>query len=180
MPHTSHCDTIVEILTEEFSDKGSGFVQKITGTVDRPLQKIRQFRNMPVESGIVVTVDMLSTGVDIPTLEAILFIRPVKFRISYEQMMGRGTRLAKDIGKTHFTVYDAVGITEYFKHATNFTQPLPSKPTKTYKEVIDEINNNNYRLWYFSTLPLFRLGQQSQVLLLFLTKSFIVITSYSL
>lgn len=110
MPHTSHCDIIVEMLTEEFSGMGSGFVQKITGTVDRPLQKIREFRNRPVEPGIVVTVDMLSTGVDIPTIEAIIFIRPVKSRILYEQMMGRGTRLAKDIGKTHFTVYDAVGV----------------------------------------------------------------------
>jgi type I restriction enzyme, R subunit len=145
MPHTSHCDIIVEMLTDEFSKKGSGFVQKITGTVDRPLQKIRQFRNRPVEPGIVVTVDMLSTGVDIPTIEAIVFIRAVKSRILYEQMMGRGTRLAKDIGKTHFTVYDAVGVVDYFKHATNFNEPLPTKPTKTYKQVIDEIKDNKNR-----------------------------------
>ncbi len=88
---------------------------------------------------------MLSTGVDIPTLEAILFLRPVKSRILYEQMMGRGTRLAKDIGKTHFTVFDAVGVVEYFKNATNFPDPLPSKPTRTNKQVIEEIYNNKNR-----------------------------------
>jgi len=45
-------------------------VIKITGspTGDRPLQKIRQFRNRP-EPRIVVTNDMLSTGVDMPAIE---------------------------------------------------------------------------------------------------------------
>src|ERR1700739_760946 len=60
-------------------------------------------------------------------------------------MMGRGTRLAKEIGKTHFTVYDAVGVVNYFKQATNFPEPLPTKPTKTYKQIIEEINNNKNR-----------------------------------
>jgi type I restriction enzyme R subunit len=39
----------------------------------------------------VVTVDLLSTGVDIPDLEFIVFLRPVKSRILFEQMLGRGT-----------------------------------------------------------------------------------------
>ncbi len=44
--------------------RGDSFVQKIIGRVDRPLQRIREFRNRS-NPGIVVTVDMLSTGVDI-------------------------------------------------------------------------------------------------------------------
>ena len=96
------------------------------------MQRIREFRNRPVEPGIVVTVDLLSTGVDIPTLEAIIFIRTIKSRILFEQMMGRGTRLARDIGKTHFTVYDAVGVVDYFKNATNFPEGTPTKQTKKY------------------------------------------------
>ena len=145
VPHTSHADRLVEWLSNEFSDKGAGFVKKITGTVDRPLQRIREFRNIPEEPGIVVTVDLLSTGIDIPTLEAILFIRPVKSRILFEQMMGRGTRLARDIHKTHFTVLDSVGVVEYFKNATNFPTPVPKKSTKNNKEIIAELNNNKNR-----------------------------------
>src|SRR5439155_832988 len=77
---------------------GDGFVQKLTGSppVDRPLQRIREFRNRPYP-GIVVTVDMLSTGVDIPALEFLVFLRPVKSRILWEQMLGRGTRKCLDI-----------------------------------------------------------------------------------
>jgi type I restriction enzyme, R subunit len=49
-----------------------------------------KFRNLRTPA-IVVTVDLLSTGVDIPDLEFIVFLRPVKSRILFEQMLGRGT-----------------------------------------------------------------------------------------
>jgi type I restriction enzyme, R subunit len=49
---------------------------------------------------------MLSTGVDIPALEFIVFLRPIKSRILWEQMVGRGTRKCPDINKSHFTVFD--------------------------------------------------------------------------
>lgn len=67
LPHTSHADQLVGLARDIFGH-GDAFVQKITGTVDRPLQRIREFRNRDLP-GIVVTVDMLSTGVDIPDLE---------------------------------------------------------------------------------------------------------------
>jgi len=81
----------VNLLRDEFW-RGDAFVQKITGSpnMDRPLQRIREFRNRP-EPAIVVTVDMLSTGVDIPASENIVCLRPVKSRILFEPMMGRGT-----------------------------------------------------------------------------------------
>jgi type I restriction enzyme R subunit len=145
MPHISHAEKLVELLSEEFSDKGADFVKKITGKSDRPLQLIRFFRNRPIEPAIAVTVDLLSTGVDIPTAEAILFVRPVKSRILFEQMLGRGTRLAKDIAKTHFTVLDAVGVVDYFKNATTFPDPLPAKPSRSNKDVINDLSNNKNR-----------------------------------
>ncbi|MDP3786743.1 MAG: DEAD/DEAH box helicase family protein, partial [Candidatus Omnitrophota bacterium] len=78
LAHTSHCDQLVDMLRDEFN-RGDSFVQKITGspTVDRPLQRIREFRNRQ-NPGIVVTVDMLSTGVDVPKIENIVFLRPVR------------------------------------------------------------------------------------------------------
>ena len=90
LPHRSHADQIVGICKEVFG-RGDDFVQKITGSpsVDRPLQKIREFRNRP-QPKVAVTVDMLTTGVDIPSLEFIVFMRPVKSRILWVQMLGRG------------------------------------------------------------------------------------------
>ncbi len=147
LSHTSHADRLVRALREHFN-RGDSFVQKITGspTVDRPLQKIREFRNRP-ELGIVVTVDMLSTGVDIPALENIVFLRPVKSRILFTQMLGRGTRKCDSISKTHFTVFDCFGgsLLEYFRKATDFTLEPPEKPTRTVHEVIEDIYHNKNR-----------------------------------
>jgi type I restriction enzyme R subunit len=142
LPHVSHADRLVNLLRDEFG-RGDSFVQKITGSpsVDRPLQRIREFRNRP-EPGIVVTVDMLSTGVDIPALENILFLRPVQSRILFEQMMGRGTRRCDEIGKTRFTVFDAVGVLDYFSKATAFTTDPPEKTTRPIAEVIEAIYGN--------------------------------------
>ncbi len=145
LPHRSHADQLVNMLRDEFG-RGDEFVQKITGSpsVDRPLQKIRRFRNRP-EPGIVVTVDLLSTGVDIPAIEAIVFLRPVKSRILFEQMLGRGTRLCLPINKTHFIVFDAVGVLEYFRKASEFTLEPPAKPTRPNREIVDDIYSNRDR-----------------------------------
>ena len=147
LPHTSHCDILVDMLRDEFG-RGDAFVQKITGspTVDRPLQRIREFRNR-TNPGIVVTVDMLSTGVDVPKIENIVFLRAVKSRILFEQMMGRGTRLCPEIGKSHFTVFDCFNGTllEYFKSTTSITAEAPAKLSLTLPEIIERIADNQDR-----------------------------------
>lgn len=145
LPHTSHCDQIVKICRQLFG-KGDNFVQKITGTVDKPLQKIREFRNRP-KPGIAVTVDMLTTGVDIPALENIIFLRPVKSRILFTQMMGRGTRNCDEINKDKFVVFDCFDGTllEYFNKTTDFTTEPPDKPNRTIQEIIKAISNNQDR-----------------------------------
>lgn len=152
--HISHCDQLVNILRDEFN-RGDAFVQKITGSpsVDRPLQKIREFRNRQ-NPGIVITVDMLSTGVDIPKIENIVFLRPVKSRILFEQMMGRGTRKCDEINKTHFTVFDCFSGTllEYFKKITGITAEPPVKPTRTIREIVQAIANNEDREYNITVL----------------------------
>ena len=150
LPHSSHADQIVDICRDEFG-RGDDFVEKITGRVDRPLQKIREFRNRQ-SLGVVVTVDMLSTGVDIPDLEYIVFLRTVKSRILFEQMMGRGTRKGVNCpDKSCFTVFDCFDGTllQYFRETTGITaNPPPDMPLKC-AELIDDIFNNydrNYKV----------------------------------
>jgi len=148
IPMISHADRIVNICKTVFN-RGDDFVAKITGspTVDRPLRKIKEFRNRP-NPKIVVTVDMLSTGVDIPALEFIVFLRPVKSRILWEQMLGRGTRRCDEIGKSHFVIFDCFNGTliRYFKNASyNFKIDPPGSETVTIKELIEKIYNNEDR-----------------------------------
>jgi type I restriction enzyme R subunit len=148
LPHTSHADQLVDLARDVFG-RGDSFVQKITGspTVDRPLQRIREFRNRP-NPGIVVSVDMMSTGVDIPDLEFIVFLRPVKSRILFEQMLGRGTRKGEKYpDKSHFTVFDCFDGTllEYFRQTTAITAEEPVPPTRTIHDIVEDIWANRDR-----------------------------------
>jgi type I restriction enzyme R subunit len=148
LPHTSHADQLVDQARDIFG-RGDSFVQKITGsaTVDRPLQRIREFRNRP-NPGIVVSVDMLTTGVDIPDLEFIVFLRPVKSRILFEQMLGRGTRKGEKYpDKSHFVVFDCFDGTllKYFRQATAVTADPPTSATRTIPEIVDDIWANRDR-----------------------------------
>src|SRR6266480_1587 len=154
LPHTSHADQLVRTCRDIF-DQGDDFVQKITGNpnVDRPLQRIREFRNRPIPK-IVVTVDMLSTGVDIPALEFIVFLRPVKSRILWEQMLGRGTRRCEDINKSKFVVFDCFDGTlfRYFKDVSNFEIQEPRVEPLTIVEVIENVWQNIDRAYYIKVL----------------------------
>jgi type I restriction enzyme, R subunit len=146
LPHTSHADELVNIARDVFG-QGDSFVQKITGTVDRPLQRIREFRNRKLPA-IAVTVDLLSTGVDIPDLEFIVLLRTVKSRILFEQMLGRGTRKGEHFpDKTHFVVFDCFDGTllEYFRKATAITAEPPRTEARTIVELIDDIWANRDR-----------------------------------
>ena len=146
LPHVSHADEVVRTCKEIYG-KGDDFAMKITGspTVDRPLQKIRQFRNRP-EPKIVVTVDMLTTGVDIPAIEMVVFMRMVKSRILWVQMLGRGTRLCPEINKEKFTIFDCFdgSLIEYFKNATDFNVTLQQE-TVPLSEIIERIYDNRDR-----------------------------------
>lgn len=144
--HTSHADQLVDLARDLFG-RGDAFVQKITGRVDRPLQKIREFRNRPAP-GIVVTVDLLTTGVDIPDLEFIVFLRPVRSRILFEQMLGRGTRKGEhQPNKDHFTVFDCFDGTllAYFSKTTGITAEEPTQPTRQITEIIEDVWANKDR-----------------------------------
>ncbi|MFA5890961.1 MAG: type I restriction-modification enzyme R subunit C-terminal domain-containing protein [Actinomycetota bacterium] len=153
LPHTSHADQLVKQAREVFG-RGESFVAKITGRADRPLQRIREFRNRP-KPMIVVSVDMLTTGVDIPDLEFIVFLRPVRSRILFEQMLGRGTRLGdKYKDKANFVVFDCFDGTllEYFRNTTDITAEPPPSDTKTIGEVIDDVWANRDREYSINRL----------------------------
>lgn len=146
LPHTSHADQLVDLARDIFG-RGEAFAAKITGRVDRPLQRIREFRNRP-KPCIAVTVDLLTTGVDIPDLEYIVFLRPVKSRILFEQMLGRGTRKGEKYpDKSHFTVFDCFDGTllEFFRNATAITAMKPAPKTRTIIEIIEDIWQNRDR-----------------------------------
>ena len=114
----AHADMIVKILKKIYGEQGvdNDAIMKITGSVGGGNKKkvqeaIKRFKNERFPS-MVVTVDLLTTGIDVPEICNLVFLRRVKSRILFEQMLGRATRLCPAIHKTHFEIYDPVGVYE--------------------------------------------------------------------
>lgn len=135
----SHADTIVEMLKEEFEAIGVDVhhkaIQKVTGAVYENSQLTRDFKNERYPN-IVVTVDLLTTGIDIPSICNIVFMRRVRSRILYEQMLGRATRLCPEIGKEAFKIFDAVKLYEALQDYTQMQ--TVSNPTYSFEQLVEE------------------------------------------
>ncbi len=140
----AHADMVKRLLDDAFKAKYEAqyveaAVRKITGASDKVDQLIRLYKNERLPS-IAITVDLLSTGIDVPAICHLVFMRRVKSRILYEQMIGRATRRCDDIGKTVFKIYDPVDIYATLQ-AVNTMQPLVKDPKVTLEQLVDELNN---------------------------------------
>ena len=138
----SHADLIVSILKEIYSQTGvdSEAIMKITGNAGGGDKKkireaIRRFKNERYPS-IVVTVDLLTTGIDVPEITTLVFMRRVKSRILFEQMLGRATRLCSAINKTHFEIYDPVGVYESLESVSTM-KPVSTDPSASFEQLLD-------------------------------------------
>lgn len=136
-----HCDLVVRVLKEELAREHDGVhdddVVKITGAAHDPGGLIRHFKN-EVRPKFATTVDLLTTGIDVPSITRLVFLRRVRSRILYEQMIGRATRLCTAIGKESFQVYDAVDIFEALKDFTEMT-PVATSQNHTFVKLAAEL-----------------------------------------
>jgi type I restriction enzyme R subunit len=136
-----HADEVVEALKdacEEYHGEiEDDAIQKITGASDKPLEKIRLYKNDRLPN-IAVTVDLLTTGVDVPSICNLVFLRRVNSRILFEQMLGRATRRCDEISKERFRIFDAVDIYKQLEKV-NSMKPVVTKVDITFTELETEI-----------------------------------------
>ena len=138
----AHADLVVMLLKKAFQDRygsvANDAVAKITGACEKPKELIRRYKNEAFPN-VAVTVDLLSTGVDVPAICNIVFLRRMNSRILYDQMRGRATRLCEAIGKDSFRIFDAVGI---YKALQAFTQmqPVVVNPKISFSQLITEMD----------------------------------------
>ncbi len=141
-----HADMVKEQLDKEFkvlygNEYKQAAVAKITGQSDKVGKLISRFKN-ETNPNIAITVDLLSTGIDVPEICNIVFLRRVKSRILYEQMVGRATRRCDEIGKTVFRIYDPVDIYAALSEASTM-KPLVKNPKITMEQLVDELADPN-------------------------------------
>lgn len=138
----NHADLIVKILKEIYAEGGvdNDAVMKITGSIAGGNKKkiseaIRNFKNETYPK-IVVTVDLLTTGIDVPKIVNLVFMRRIKSRILFEQMLGRATRPCPDIDKTNFEIYDPVGVYESLQDVSNM-KPVVTNPFTSFEDLLN-------------------------------------------
>ena len=137
-----HADMVVDILKNIFAEYGvdGNAVMKITGKAGggdpKKIQEaIKRFKNEDYPS-VVVTVALLTTGIDVPEINTLVFMRRIKSRILFEQMLGRATRLCPKIKKTHFEIHDPVGVYDSLEEV-NTMKPVVANPTATFEQLLD-------------------------------------------
>ena len=138
----AHADTIVDMLRDIYKEYGISYeaIMKITGKTaggnkKKVLQVIKQFKNNQYPN-IAVTVDLLTTGIDVPAICNLVFMRKINSRILFEQMLGRATRLCPEIGKTHFNIFDAVRVYEDLDSTSGMKSVSVSK---TMPELLEDL-----------------------------------------
>jgi type I restriction enzyme R subunit len=137
----AHADIVVAEIKRAFAKKygdiDDATVRKITGSVDRVGTLIRSFRN-DANPKIAITVDLLTTGVDVPSITNLVFLRRVNSRILYEQMIGRATRLCPEIGKEVFRIFDAVDLYPHLQNLTDM-KPVVVDPSISFEQLVKEL-----------------------------------------
>jgi type I restriction enzyme R subunit len=169
----SHAEDIVRLAREVFGE-GNDFCEKITyrtGFVKVPVYELQtdgtqkevghkwektsslgpdevlaNFRNSFFPR-FAVTVDMIATGTDVKSIEALLFMRDVRSAGFFEQMKGRGVRVIdqeklREVSpsakaKDHFIIIDAVGVCE---SAKSYTSPSNVQPGVSLKKLLDHVS----------------------------------------
>lgn len=146
--NNTHADTVVEELRLAFKTKYPSLehdaIIKITGEADKDATKVQsmitRFKKERLPN-IVVTVDLLTTGVDIPSICNLVFMRKVRSRILYEQMKGRATRLCPAVGKSTFRIFDAVDLYSTLQ-SVDTMRPVVVRPQVDLQTLINEITDS--------------------------------------
>lgn len=118
-----HAQMIVDRFNVLYPQYGSEYCQLIDNYVNYANDLINKFKTND-NFRIAVSVDMLDTGIDIPSILNLVFFKPVKSKVKFVQMIGRGTRLCKDLfgqgrDKTHFLIFDYCDNFNYFNEHEN-------------------------------------------------------------
>lgn len=119
---SSHLEAekIVERFGKLYAYLGLDFCKLIDSSVADNLNLIDSFGERTSMPQIAVSVDMMDTGIDVPDVLNLVFFKSVHSKIKFLQMIGRGTRLCKDIfgpgeDKKGFLIFDYFDNFRYFR-----------------------------------------------------------------
>ncbi len=125
-----HAEFIVERFNALYPKYNGTFAQRVICDDSYAQVVIDDFKKAEGEPHIAVSVDMMDTGIDVPECVNLVFFKKVRSKTKFWQMIGRGTRLAKDLtcidqmdgeytGKKRFLIFDYCNNFEFFEAHTD-------------------------------------------------------------
>ncbi|MGG1637634.1 DEAD/DEAH box helicase family protein [Paenibacillus sp. NRS-1760] len=115
-----HADYILQRFNKLYPQYNGLLIRKITHEETYAQSSIDEFKVADKAPYIAVSVDMMDTGIDVPEVVNLIFFKRIRSKAKFWQMIGRGTRLRKDLfgdgqDKTHFMIFDYLGNFEFFR-----------------------------------------------------------------
>ena len=138
----NHAVFLVKLFDELYPQHGGKVCRLIDNYEPRAEELIDEFKKEGSLFRIAVSVDMLDTGIDVPEVVNLVFAKPVRSKVKFWQMIGRGTRLKEDLfgdgkDKNKFLIFDHWGNFEHFDELGDTPSPDPGR-TKSLLEILFE------------------------------------------
>ena len=118
-----HAEKIYEIFGKEYPNFPPNFCRVIDNYTNYAQSLIDEFSDPKKTPQIVVSVDMMDTGIDVPEVVNLVFFKKVMSKAKFWQMIGRGTRLCPGLlngeDKELFYIFDFCGNFEFFRTHKN-------------------------------------------------------------
>ena len=146
-----HADFVAKRFDHNYPHYKGDFARVITHSVKYAQSLIDDFSIPPKLPQIAISVDMLDTGIDVPEVVNLVFFKTVRSKVKFLQMIGRGTRLCRDLfgpgqDKQEFFIFDFCGNFEYFNEnpagaVSPMTEPLGKRLFKRRLELLALLPN---------------------------------------
>lgn len=121
----AHAYRLVKLYDELFPEHNSKVAKVIVSEISNADELIKEFSVEDSGFNIAISVDMLDTGIDVPSVMNLVFAKPVYSKAKFWQMIGRGTRLYENeyFTKEKFLILDYWGNFDYFNEKPEGFQP---------------------------------------------------------
>jgi type I restriction enzyme R subunit len=136
----NHAVLLQTIFDELYPQYGGRVCRVIDNYEIRAESLIDEFKTPGSTLRIAVSVDMLDTGIDVPEVVNLVFAKPVYSVVKFWQMIGRGTRLCKNLfgagkHKTHFQIFDHWENFKYFEE--EYKEEEPTRATSLQQRLFE-------------------------------------------
>lgn len=131
-----HSEFVRERFDANYPHYKGAFLKVIDYKTEYKSSLLDDFKTKEKMPQIACSVDMLDTGIDVPEVVNLVFLKPVKSIIKFNQMIGRGTRLCKDLfgygqHKTEFLILDFCQNFEFFAENKKGVESQPQESLNT-------------------------------------------------